>query len=120
MRLESAIPRLKFFSLPDASLYCFLVSLQEMTETTPLNLPARIAGLEEIAYNLWWSWHPQARSLFKMLDRTLWRKTHHNPVNLLHSCQPERLQAIAKEPAFLQDYDVVMAELKDYLKADKT
>ena len=91
-----------------------------MTETTPLNLPARIAGLEEIAYNLWWSWHPQARSLFKMLDRTLWRKTHHNPVNLLHSCQPERLQAIAKEPAFLQDYDVVMAELKDYLKADKT
>lgn len=85
-----------------------------------LNLPSRIAGLEELAYNLWWSWHPEARSLFKLLDRTLWRTTHHNPVKLLKTCSQERFQAAAKDPAFLQDYDVVMANLRDYLKAENT
>ena len=32
------------------------------------DLPERIAGLEELAENLWWSWHPTARMLFKMLN----------------------------------------------------
>jgi len=22
------------------------------------NLPQRLIGLDELAYNLWWSWHP--------------------------------------------------------------
>ncbi|TFG36935.1 MAG: DUF3417 domain-containing protein, partial [Desulfobacterales bacterium] len=25
------------------------------------NLPARLAGLADLAENLWWSWHPAAR-----------------------------------------------------------
>lgn len=90
-----------------------------MTDS-PTGIPTRIAGLEELAYNLWWSWHPEARSLFKMLDRTLWRSTNHNPVRLLRSCRPDRLAAAAKDPTFIQTYDVVMAELRDYLKADRT
>ncbi len=33
------------------------------------NLPDRIAGLGELAENLWWSWHSAARMLFKILDK---------------------------------------------------
>ncbi|MGC9514345.1 DUF3417 domain-containing protein, partial [Methanocrinis sp.] len=31
------------------------------------NLPSRIAKLGDLAYNLWWSWHPEGRELFIML-----------------------------------------------------
>ena len=34
-------------------------------------LPSRIARLEDLARNLWWSWHRESRDLFKMLDNTL-------------------------------------------------
>ncbi len=27
-------------------------------------MPARINRLYELAYNLWWSWHPEARDLY--------------------------------------------------------
>ena len=43
-------------------------------------IPKRIQGLNELAFNLWWSWHPEARQLFKSLDRSLWKSTSHNPV----------------------------------------
>jgi starch phosphorylase len=39
------------------------------------NLPERIAGLGELAENLWWSWHPAARMLFKILDRRRWKES---------------------------------------------
>src|SRR5438270_7413647 len=31
-------------------------------------MPARINRLYELAYNLWWSWHPEARTLYSTLD----------------------------------------------------
>ncbi len=32
-------------------------------------IPERICGLGELAYNLWWSWHHDAKMLFKRLSR---------------------------------------------------
>ncbi len=32
------------------------------------NLPADLEGLDELAYNLWWSWTPRAQSLFSRID----------------------------------------------------
>jgi hypothetical protein len=36
------------------------------------HLPERISGLREPAYNLWWSWHPEGRALFKLHSRWDW------------------------------------------------
>jgi starch phosphorylase len=74
-------------------------------------LPHRIARLEELAYNFWWSWHREARDLFKMLDYTLWRTTSHNPVQMLLEVTPERLTRIASDPLFLRRYDAVVMSL---------
>ncbi|MFW5908520.1 MAG: DUF3417 domain-containing protein, partial [Desulfosalsimonas sp.] len=30
------------------------------------HLPDQLSGLGDLAENLWWSWNPQARMLFKM------------------------------------------------------
>ncbi|MBN1979415.1 MAG: alpha-glucan family phosphorylase [Anaerolineae bacterium] len=74
-------------------------------------IPARIARLEELAYNFWWSWHRGSRDLFKMLDRTLWRSTGHNPVKMLREVPRDHLDEFAADPLFLRQYDAVLMAL---------
>jgi starch phosphorylase len=69
----------------------------------------RIARLSDLANNLWWSWHPQARDLFQAVSYPLWRSTRHNPVRMLQLVSAERLEAMACDPVFLDEYDRVMA-----------
>jgi len=78
-------------------------------------IPERIRGIEELAYNLWWTWHPWARRLFRALDYQAWRESTHNPVLMLRTIRPERLQQAAQDPEFLAIYDQVMAEYRAYL-----
>jgi starch phosphorylase len=84
------------------------------------NLPKRISGLNKLAYNLWWSWHIEARELFNILDRPLWKATGHNPVKLLQRISPNRLTSAAKNPAFLKKYDLVMSNFKNDISASNT
>jgi starch phosphorylase len=71
-------------------------------------IPQRISRLFELANNLWWSWHEEGRQVFRSLDYALWRTSGHNPVKQLRSIRPERLEAAARDPAFLELYDAVM------------
>jgi starch phosphorylase len=70
--------------------------------------PERIGRLEELANNLWWSWHPQARALFRTLDYPLWRLSGHNPVKQLREISTDKLVVAAVDPTFLHLYDSVM------------
>jgi starch phosphorylase len=74
-------------------------------------IPPRIVRLEELAHNFWWSWHREARDLFKMLDHPLWRSTGHNPVKMLLEVSPGRLEELAADPLFLRQYDAVLMAL---------
>ena len=76
------------------------------------NLPERISGLGQLAYNLWWSWHPEGRSLFKLLSRTGWYLSANNPVKMLRQLDQVALEAAARDPHFLRHYDAVMAEFE--------
>jgi starch phosphorylase len=73
-------------------------------------VPERIGRLDELASNLWWSWHPRGRQVFRAMDYVLWRVGGHNPVRQLREISPERLQRVAVNGEFLQLYDSVMAE----------
>src|SRR5882762_7355405 len=72
-------------------------------------VPERINGLAAVAANLSWSWNRNARALFRMLDPAVWRRTQHNPIELLRRVDPARLAACAADPAFLRLYDAVVA-----------
>jgi starch phosphorylase len=80
-------------------------------------LPQRINRLGELANNLWWSWHEEARSVFRVLDYPLWRLSGHNPVKVLRDTSPEALQAAATSPSFLELYDSVMSHLDSDLSS---
>jgi len=83
-------------------------------------LPARIDRLEELPVDLWWSWHREAREVFRRLDYTLWRATAHNPVRMLWAIAPEKLQAAAEDPEFLRVYDRAISALDDARAARNT
>jgi starch phosphorylase len=76
------------------------------------NLPQRLIGLGELAENLWWSWHPAARMLFKMLNRQAWKESRHNPDKMLKEIPKEILEAAANNPDYLSHYDRVLPQFK--------
>jgi len=80
-------------------------------------LPERIAGLGELAYNLWWSWNPAARMLFKTLDRQAWKESLHNPVRMLRELPPEILDAASVNTHYLIHYDEVMSAFREYMSS---
>ncbi len=78
-------------------------------------MPARINRLYELAYNLWWSWHPEARALYSSIDPVLWEQVGHNPVRFLSSVEPGKLEQTAKESAYLDRYDSVISDFDHYM-----
>ena len=87
---------------------------------TNQKIPERIGRLDEVANNLWWSWHDQARKLFRALDYPLWRESGHNPVKELHEVSPDILQAAAADPSFLALYDSVMSDFDTEMTTSNT
>jgi len=82
-------------------------------------IPTRIGRLDELANNLWWSWHERARALFQALDSRLWELTGYNPVKQLRDINPDKLRAAASDPAFLNLYDSAMSAFDaDILASD--
>lgn len=79
-----------------------------LKQATRTKLPKRIDRLDDLAHNMWWSWHYQARDLFRALDYTLWVISGHNPVKQLRDINPDKLKAAAADPAFLALYDSVI------------
>ncbi|MGE0822517.1 MAG: alpha-glucan family phosphorylase [Candidatus Binatia bacterium] len=77
-------------------------------DSTIISLPTRIQRLQDLAYNLWWSWHPEAEELFATIDPTLWAITQHNPVKLLQEVGRARFTALTQDPVFLRRYDAVI------------
>jgi glycogen phosphorylase len=76
-----------------------------------MHLPERIKRIAELATDLWWTWNPQAREVFRLLDYTLWRQTAHNPVLMLRSLAPEQLEQAASDDRFLAVYDTALDAL---------
>jgi starch phosphorylase len=68
-------------------------------------IPERLQRLPELATDLWWTWIPQAREVFRRLDYPLWRQTAHNPVLMLRQLSPEMLALSASDAQFLKLYD---------------
>ena len=74
-------------------------------------IPERIKRLPELASDLWWTWNPQAREVFRLLDYPLWRQTAHNPVLMLRLISPEMLEGPARDERFLGIYDTAIDAL---------
>jgi starch phosphorylase len=83
-------------------------------------IPKRIARLRDLAYNLWWTWHPEAQDLYRHIDADLWEREYHNPVDFMRDVRQTRLEAAAADKNYLKEYDAVIAAFDAYVRADDT
>jgi starch phosphorylase len=84
------------------------------------SLPRRIRRLSELAYNLWWTWNPDAQRLFIRIDRDLWERTHHNPIRFLRQVPRATLNAMTQDRYYLDFYDRIFKSFDDYIRSQKT
>src|SRR5438477_10543908 len=81
---------------------------------TPI-LPAPLEPLREMSFNLWWTWEPSARRLFRQLDPELWNRTNHNPVRMLQLSRQSRLEEVSQDKTFLRELKQVFEAFEKYL-----
>src|SRR5262245_7893354 len=78
-------------------------------------IPARLAWLEALADDLYYSSDHTVRSLFFRLDRELWEASGHNPKVFLRRIAQEKLEAAANDRVYMQDYNRVLSSYDTYL-----
>jgi starch phosphorylase len=83
-------------------------------------IPPKLEFLKELAYNLWWTWNPDAISLFLRLDPELWEETNHNPVMLLSRISQDKLLQTEGNDAFLDSMHGVEREFRKYMENNST
>ena len=83
-------------------------------------LPGALEPLREMSFNLWWTWEPSARRLFRHLDPELWNRTNHNPVRMLQLSRQLRLEEVSQDKAFLRELKEVYDAFRNYLARKDT
>lgn len=83
-------------------------------------LPERFSRLSELAYNLWWTWQPEAARLFGRLDYALWERLGHNPIRFLREVGQARWELAIKNKEYLALYDRVFAAFDSYMNQQET
>jgi starch phosphorylase len=78
-------------------------------------LPPGLEPLREMSFNLWWTWEPAARRLFRHLDPELWNRTNHNPVRMLQLSRQGRLEELAQDKTFVRELKQVFEAFEKYL-----
>ena len=78
------------------------------------SIPPRLARLEELANNLWYSWDRATRMLFARLDPALWDALGHSPKAFLKHVDQRRLSDAATDKMFLDHYDRVLSAYDIY------
>jgi glycogen phosphorylase len=82
-------------------------------------IPASFSRVVEMAYNLWWAWHPTGRNLWSNLDPVAWETTH-NPIDIISSIDRSRWQVLEQIEAVQNRYRMAVAEYDRYMSEPNT
>ena len=75
-------------------------------------LPPKLEGLRRLAYNLWWAWHPEARTLFSRIDAGRWARFR-NPIPLLAG--NVNWAQLLDNSAFMAEYEDILRDFDAYM-----
>ena len=82
-------------------------------------LPAELSKLQELAYNLWWTWNGGAKDLFRYTDNEAWHRAGSNPIVLLNTISYDRMVELSKDEKFMKRLNDVYAEFRAYMDTPK-
>ena len=84
------------------------------------SLPRRIGRLGELAYNLWWTWNPEAQRLYSRIDKVLWEQVYHNPVRFLRQVERACVNSVMNNRYYVDFYDRMLRSFDQYMQPEQT
>jgi glycogen phosphorylase len=81
-------------------------------ELVGLRIPPQFEGLRRLAYNLWWTWHPELRELFSRVDGPAWSR-YRNPIPVLQGMR--RWSDLLESESFMADYQRLLEHFDSYM-----
>lgn len=71
--------------------------------------------LQKLTQNLWWTWRPEVRAIFRDIDLEQYHKAHRNPMRVLRDVDPAFLEQRAAEVDIQTRTDRALRQLQEYL-----
>lgn len=84
-----------------------------------VNLPDKLADLELLASNYYWSWNHDLWTLFSQVDEETWEATR-NPVATLVAAKDSRLEELASNADFTKTLKEKTDRFRSYMSDSKT
>jgi starch phosphorylase len=84
-----------------------------------VEIPRTLERLYDLAYNMWWVWHPSARELWQRVSPTDWLRSP-NPMSVLQQCTNETWEGLLGNDSFITLYDEVVGMFDDYMSQKST
>ena len=85
----------------------------------PVQLPTEFNRLEDLAYNLWWTWDMFGHRLWSRIDPRRWSENR-NPLSLLQGVDTEIWETLAADDDFTELYMRVLARFDAYMSTTDT
>ncbi len=76
--------------------------------------------LRRLAYNLWWTWNPEAQQIFKELSPLVWRYSNHNAVAVMREISDQELLVRLHDREFHRRVHTVLESFDAYMSATDT
>lgn len=89
--------------------------VRDMTDPTSVQ-----RRLQQLALNLWWTWHPEVIELFRDINPAAWHETNHNPIALLKQLPPEQLERRIETASLETRINFHYRRFEEYLTSDHT
>ncbi|WP_353222352.1 alpha-glucan family phosphorylase [Salinisphaera hydrothermalis] len=77
-------------------------------------LPESLSELKALSENLLYAWDRHIRGLFWRMDTALWERCGHNPKVFLRRISQQRIDELAGNAAFLEEYQYVLGLFRTY------
>ncbi len=78
------------------------------------NIPEQFGRLQDLAFNLWWSWEPEARLLFATIDAETWSASR-NPLEVLRHAEEKNWTPLKSSEAFQAKFHQVVGAFDRYM-----
>ena len=83
------------------------------------SVPAELRFLEELSYNMWWCYHPEAQELFERINPALWQEVEGNTRLFMSKLPQGKLEELARDPLYVQNLNnVEVAFRKDVCQSE--
>jgi starch phosphorylase len=87
------------------------VDVERAAKALAQRLPPELAAFSRLAYNYRFSWDPEARDIFAVIDPVRWDHSQGNPVRVLTETSSEALQRAVDNPSLLRRAETALSRL---------